>query len=310
MDQLLEAIPPDLLVALEASGEGADRLLNAILHCSSSNKRYRREVVQVWAKNAGQSATCVKPGDSRRLSDPELAWLRRELILSPRALIDANDADVGRLVVEMATRQIERWPVEVVAVASNDVEDRLRTVLLECSRAASMDKHGDRMLHGLLKLEIPAYWLGSFADEPPYEAVNTTHGRRANDLVQRWVTLPVDQLADQVDFATTAPHGLVVLGGLLAEVLDNVPSHVAVNTDVLQSSGATLLVFIGLGGDSTPDALGCKTADHRLLIPPPTRPIASLVLAWAALLPDRALHTALTAPNDLPVGGKLREWLV
>lgn len=309
-DELLAVVPPKTLLDMAAKKWGAPQLMDAVLTKTAVNKRYRREAVQVWASLVSHDDPLEPEDGLNRLTDRHVAYIARDLASTDRPPVEHDDQAIGRLLCELGIRRLEAMPVVVAPVASADAAARLHEILVQCGRIASMDKHGDRMLHTLLKLNLPAHWLASLASEPPYQALNTVYGPAVNEMVNKWIETPIDQAIDAVDLDGTDPDALVVAGSLLAEVLDEMPSFPAINTELVAKEGPALFVFCQLGDLSTPDCYGYMTAAQTLVVAPETRPVASVILAWAADLASRELHTALTEPTRLPGDSKLKEWLV
>lgn len=309
-DPLLDAVPPKALVDIATRKCEAPQLMDALLTKQAVNKRYRREVVQVWASLASHTEHEEPDKDVARLTDKHIAFLARDLASTDRPPVEADDEAIGRLICELGIRRLEAMPVVTAPEVAPEVAARLHEILVQCGRVASMDKHGDRMLHTLLKLNLPSHWLASMASEPPYEALNVVHGRAVNDMVNKWINIPIDQIVEHIDLDGTAPEALVVAGSLLAEVLDDMPSFPAINTELVAQTGPALFVFCHLGDLSTPDCYGYMTASKTLVVAPERAPVASVLTAWAATLATPELHTALTDPFKLPGESKLKEWLV
>lgn len=301
------ALPPADLLA--AAGEPpslatAARLAKLILQNKSTNKSYRREVVQVWAYHFKEGGACE--GHGERLSNSNLRWFAQRLTSVAKPPID--DLSVGPVLAELAAREIETWPVATARVASRASEDRLRRILQECAAAATLDKHGDLILHGLLKLRLTAAAVASLASEPPYEQLNLLHDMGVNDIVNRWLDTPMESLADMIEYDSDNPEGLTLAGGLIAEVFDHSESDVSVNSEILSKQKARLFAFTGLGNHTTPDVIGVAH-NKTLIVAPQSRPIASVVLAWARLTPESLLARALLNPLTLPPGSLPRKWL-
>ena len=262
--------------------------------------------MQVWGYHFKNGLATKPDSDLERLSDAHLRWHAQSLSAVPAPPHD--DLSVGPVVAELALRKLEKWPLETVPTASEEVRQRLQTILVECSKAATLDRHGDKILHSILKLHLPAASVASIASEPPYEHLNKIHGEAVNDLVNKWLDTPFEELADHIDFESDDPVGLAIAGGLIAEVFDDSPALLAVNSEVLTRREAALVAFSGYGDDSTPDYLAC--AHNKTLFRAPIQhPIASIVLAWSARAPKSLLHTALTDPQSLPPGSLPRRWL-
>lgn len=309
MDPLIAAIPPEVLLKMSQGLQrpsDARRLEDAILCNCSLNKAYRREVMQVWAYHS-RHGTAVKPtSDLERLSDSHLTWHAQSLTAVPAPPHD--DLSVGPVVAELALRRLETWPVKEAEEATDDVVARLETVLVECSKAATLDRNGDKILHGILKLHLPAALVASIANEPPYEHLNQVHGDRVNDLVNKWLETPFEELADHIDYNSDDPIGLAIAGGLIAEVFDDSPSLIAVNSEVLTRREPALVAFTGFGDEKTPDMLACAH-NCTLYKAPHRRPIASVILEWAKRTRKSLLYKALTSPEELPPGSLPRRWL-
>lgn len=309
MDRLIAAVPPTSLIAAaeqRPSTATADRLLDAVIMNQAINKEYRREVMQVWGHHY-RNGVAVEPAPrSERLTDANLRWYAQALAGTSSAPKD--DLLIGPVVAEAGLRALGTWTRATLQPAPEAVEERLRTILCECSRAATLDKHGDAVLHTILKLHLPPSATASLADEPPYAEMNAAHGANVNDIVNKWLDTPFEQLHEAVDLSSDNPVGLAIAGGLLAEVFDSTPSHVAVNSEALSRSHPSLVALIGYGDHKTPDLLACSDGP-RLLAAPPTRPIATVVLAFAARTPGSLLHLALTDPEQLPPGSLPRRWL-
>ena len=308
MDPLLEAIPPRRLIELAgqpSSRSTAEFIASQVLANKAVNKEYRREVMQVWGHHH-RHGRARKPEGVERLSDDHLCWHAQQLTAVPGP--PTTDLSVGPVLAEIAARKLSAWPVATARPASEKVEARLRTILHECANAATLDKHGDLVLHGLLKLHISAASLAGIASEPPYEKLNEAHGMAVNDIVNKWLDVPMEQLSDHVKLDEADPHSLTLAGGLIAEIFDHTPSSVAVNSEVLSRKEPCLMAFAGFGDHTTPDLVGCAI-NQTIVVAPPVRPLASVLLAWAKATPKSLLGAALTDPVSLPPGSLPRKWL-
>ena len=129
-------------------------------------------------------------------------------------------------------------------------------------------------------------------------------------MVNRWIETPIEQLAESIDLQSHDPESLVVVGSLLAEVLDSIPGFPAINTELLFAEAPSLFVFINMGNETTADCYGFMDMNGSLVVAPEENPVASVIVAWAKRLPSQDLFIALTSPEDLPGGSKMKEWLV
>lgn len=309
MPDLVDIVPPAVLLRCADGGTDGALLLDALLRCTAANSRYWREVVQVWMSLRPRAGDVRRPDDAdRALDDGHLTWCADQLLATTLPPCEADDHLVGRVLEEMAARRLARWPVAVLKPVPPEVEVRLQAVVRECANEATMDKHGDRMLHTLLKLVLPAAWVAALAGGTPYRALNAVHGARANTLVGKWVATPLAELAESVEYGSAAGSGLVVVAGLLAEVLDNVPATVAISSEALAATAPSLVVLADFSDTRTPDVMGVAW-NGTLLVAPPVRPVATVVAWWASRLRDASLHTALVSPGQLPPGAKLKQWL-
>lgn len=309
MDELIAAVPPKSLISAAEQSPSvatAARLLDAVIRSRAVNKEYRREVMQVWAYHFRDGVASEPAPHTERLTDANLRWFAQALAGASAAPRD--DRQIGPVVAEGALRKLAEWKRATLRPATADVEDRLRTILCECSRAATLDKHGDAVLHSILKLHLPPAATASLASEPPYAEMNSTHGAGVNDIVNKWLETPFEQLHEAIDFGSDDPAGLAIAGGLLAEVFDATPAHVAVNSEALSRRHPSMVVIVGYGDHETPDLLACSDGDC-LLVAPQVRPIATVVLAFAERTPSSLLYVALTDPELLPLGCLPRRWL-
>lgn len=300
--------PTDLLKYAEAPSSNtiAKRLADALIFCKSENKLYKREVVQVWGYHSANMSSVEPEPDQIRFTDRNMAWFAQKL--SSNSKPPTSDDECSAIIHELSARCIEQMPVAVCRVATQIHEDRLITVLSECANAATLDKKGDSMLHALLKLHLPARSLAGISSEPPYEKLNAASYNSVNDLVNKWLDTPIESIDSQLNFKTCCETSLVIAGGLLEEVLDNTPTGVAVNCEVLTRADPSLSVLSGLGGDIVSNTTAV-TLPNSIITPPQTRPLTSLVLAWARLYKQSELFVALTDPKSLTPGSLLRQWL-
>ena len=262
--------------------------------------------MQVWGHHYRNGVAVAPEPRAERLTDANLRWHAQAL--AGRSAAPKDDRLIGPVIAEAGLRALAGWARATLRPATAAVEGRLRTILCECSRAATLDKHGDAVLHSILKLHLPPEAIASMADEPPYAEMNAAHGAGVNDIVNKWLDTPFEQLHEAVDLGSEDPVGLAIAGGLLAEVFDCTPAHIAVNSEVLSRQHPSLVALVGYGDHETPDMLVCSDGD-RLLAASPTRPIATVIQAFAARTPNSLLHTALTDPAQLPPGSLPRRWL-
>lgn len=308
---LVAAFPPRrLIAAAEApSASGAAGVAEAMLLYPTTNKRYRREMAQVWAL-AISTGQWSEPGEHlERLDGAHMAWAARELVGSAKPPIADHDPVIGAVLVELATRKIVEWPTAMLYPATPEVEGRLRVLLQRCAEAAQMQKNGDDMLHTLLRLKLRPRSLAAMVIEAPYEAINAAYGRSANDVVGDLLKTPPDGLADLIDYSSMAPEGAAIAGGLLCEMFDGTPSSLAINHEVLYRRVPTITAFASFGGVCIPDTLAVCDGP-LLLMAPATRPLATVIAEWARRTPGSNVYLALTEPILLPPGSLARRWLL
>lgn len=311
-DALVAALPPTIVLeALASPSETASaQLMRAALSYPTSNKRYRREILQVWAvvhKN-GVASQPDRDHTSTTLTDAEVTWIAQLLASRTKPPTDADDKWLGMLLAHHAALIIQSWAIVRLQPAPPEVEARLKTLVRACGEAANMEKTGDRMLHGLLRLQLHPAAVAAMIDEPPYAALNARYGRAANDVVGRWLDTPVGHLPDIIDYSQAKPEDLVVIGSLLEETLDNMDTSVAIAGDVLRRQHPCLCAFQDFGSDRFPDCIAA-VVDETLHIAPATDGLAAVVLAWAKADANQDLFLALTDPIALPPGSLMRVWL-
>jgi len=305
---LVDALPAARTLKLSQRPQGdADAIavtLEAVLNHNSTNRQYRREVVQVWALHQPPCTprdAVIDYGSLDRRTPADLLCAAADL----RKGVQIDKA-VGCIINELAGRRLRAMPWVVLPPPTDGQCARLRALLQACAQDCAFDKFGDTYLWNLLRFELLPEAEAALCTETPYLAINARHGAAANDLVQGWIrTLPQD-LPGRVDHSSCAPVGLVVIAGILQEHLDGVALPVAVNGEASRPSKLPRLAGVQ-GLPAMPDTCMC-VFNGTCYAGSEQGTYTSVVLKFAQHIAQQDLFIALTDPTALPATSSLRQY--
>ncbi len=305
---LVHALPASVTLELYRRPQGdtaaAATMATAFLNHNSTNRQYRREVVQVWAYHqpaVSADATALDYSSCDRRDDADLHRAAHDL----RQNVNV-DAAIGCVINELASRRLRDMPWVVLPAPTAAECGRLQALLQACAQDCAFDKFGDAYLWNLLRFELHPEAEAALCTETPYQAINARHGAGANELVQGWIrTLPQD-LPGRVDHTSSAAQGLVVIAGILQEHLDGIALPVAVNGEAARPSAVPRLAGLqGLPG--FPDTCLC-VSNGVCQEGSREGTYTSVILQFARELPQQDLFLALTDPAALPASSTLRQY--